>query len=242
METERIVIALDLDTGARPALELAATLAALLDRELEVLFVQDQDLFNLAALPFVSEIDRLSGTSRRLDAGALETMLETVELEWRQELNQLGRSFNLRWHLRRVRGHYYRVAVEHSRRSIMVVRGRETRVQAPGDAPVCLLCDRPSAEDPACRTAAALARVRRSPLLVYGTPPEEESPESLAFTLGSDPSLSRRVVLDKEQADLPSRLEQAGCGLLVCRNEELARYGEISSLLREISCPVVLIA
>ncbi|RME35166.1 MAG: hypothetical protein D6786_02685, partial [Gammaproteobacteria bacterium] len=72
MATERIVIALDLDTGARPALELAATLAALLDRELEALFVQDQDLLNLAALPFVSEIDRLSGVSRHLDPGTLE--------------------------------------------------------------------------------------------------------------------------------------------------------------------------
>ncbi|HEX7775654.1 MAG TPA: hypothetical protein VF449_03920, partial [Parvibaculum sp.] len=62
----RIVIGLDTHFLAREALTLAARLAAAVDARLRGIFVEDENLISLAALPFAREIS-MSGDVRGLD-------------------------------------------------------------------------------------------------------------------------------------------------------------------------------
>jgi nucleotide-binding universal stress UspA family protein len=63
----RILVAMDSSPESRAALEVAAGLAASLRSELAGLFVEDQDLFDLAALPFSREIPLTGAMSRNFD-------------------------------------------------------------------------------------------------------------------------------------------------------------------------------
>lgn len=62
----RVVVALDSAAAGGPLLELAAELAAASACELHGLFVEDQDLLRLAALPFAREVQLARAMSRAL--------------------------------------------------------------------------------------------------------------------------------------------------------------------------------
>lgn len=73
----RIVIGLDTHFLAREALTLAARLAASVDARLRGIFVEDENLISLAALPFAREIS-MSGDVRGLDP---ERMLRAMHAQ-----------------------------------------------------------------------------------------------------------------------------------------------------------------
>ncbi len=91
LRLERIVFAFDARSHADPRLAAALRLAAGSRPDLEAVFVEDQDLVNLAALPFASEVG-LSAGLRQLDPTALRTSLRAHAEELRRGLEAMARS------------------------------------------------------------------------------------------------------------------------------------------------------
>ena len=73
-----ILVALDASPHSVAALMAAAELAALMEAELEGLFVEDINLLRLCGLPFGREIGSYSATARRLDNAGVERQLRAL--------------------------------------------------------------------------------------------------------------------------------------------------------------------
>lgn len=100
----RIVVTLDSSPHGRAALEAAAELAGRLHAELEGLFVEDVDLFNLAALPFGREVNVTTGAARPFDTQQLESQIEAEIARMRRALAQAARRRRVQSSMRITRG------------------------------------------------------------------------------------------------------------------------------------------
>ena len=63
----RILVALDSGTNAPAGLDVAVELARRLQAELQGLYVEDDDLFRIAALPFTTQVNLTTGGRQPLD-------------------------------------------------------------------------------------------------------------------------------------------------------------------------------
>ena len=100
----RILVALDASPESMAALEHAVTLAVRLHAELEGLFIEDEDLINLARQPFAREVCRLTSTVQSLDSAKLEQDLRNQAGMARNALRMKAEALRLRWSFRVVRG------------------------------------------------------------------------------------------------------------------------------------------
>jgi nucleotide-binding universal stress UspA family protein len=100
----RILVALDASPESLAALEHAANLAVRLEAELEGLFIEDEDLINLARLPFAREVNRLTQIARGFDEATLVQDLRDQAAMARGALRQIAEARHLRWTFRVVRG------------------------------------------------------------------------------------------------------------------------------------------
>lgn len=106
LKINRVLIALDTSTRDNHTLDTAARLAALRNVELITLFIEDQDLLHLAELPFASEIERSSGTVRKLDSLQMARALKSEAQRLSRHLETITGQLRLRYSLKVVRGSY----------------------------------------------------------------------------------------------------------------------------------------
>jgi nucleotide-binding universal stress UspA family protein len=100
----RIIVAADSSPHGRAAMEAAATLAAELGAEVEGLFVEDVNLFNVAELALGRELHLISGRARAFDRAALESELRTEAAQARRALETLAGRWHVSVSFRVVRG------------------------------------------------------------------------------------------------------------------------------------------
>jgi nucleotide-binding universal stress UspA family protein len=101
---KRIVVALDASSYSLAALRAAAEVAALLDIDLEGLFVEDINLLRLCGFSFNREIGSYTGTSRHLENAAVERQLRTLAAVIQQAMSQVATKTPVRWSLQVRRG------------------------------------------------------------------------------------------------------------------------------------------
>ncbi len=104
LRARRIMVALDTSARGQAALEAAIRLALNTSAELQGMFVEDEDLVRLAALPFAREVDFASASTHQLRAASMERALRAAAEEAQQAFARTLRQFNLRWTFRVLRG------------------------------------------------------------------------------------------------------------------------------------------
>jgi nucleotide-binding universal stress UspA family protein len=100
----RILVALDASTHSLAALEAAAELAANLQAELIGLFVEDENLLHLAALPFSDEVRSPSAIRQPMSSDEMEQQLRLQARQARRALAKAAERTHARWSFRTVRG------------------------------------------------------------------------------------------------------------------------------------------
>ncbi|SLN24243.1 hypothetical protein [Oceanibacterium hippocampi] len=95
----RILLSIEDPRDSAVKLEVAAGLAISLKAELAAILCEDQALFDLAALPFASEVSRSGGTTTRFTSGTLGRALRHREATARLALERLGQGARLHWTL-----------------------------------------------------------------------------------------------------------------------------------------------
>ena len=100
----RVMVALDMSTASRRALEAAAEMAALLGAELHGVLVEDVNLLRLAELPGSTEIGIASASRRALDVARMRRTLEGQARELRQELGRIADQASVGWSFDVLRG------------------------------------------------------------------------------------------------------------------------------------------
>lgn len=92
----RIVVGLDTSAVAREALALAARLAASVDARLKGVFVEDENLLDLADLPFAREIS-FSGEVRELDPARMLRAMKAQAESARRVLARIAAEAQIDW-------------------------------------------------------------------------------------------------------------------------------------------------
>jgi nucleotide-binding universal stress UspA family protein len=174
----RILVALDASPESLAALDHAASLAARLQAELEGLFVEDEDLINLAQQPFAREVSRLTNMVRNLDQATLEEDLRNQAALARKALRQKAEALRLRWSFRVVRGRLEGVIQSASASADLVAMGRRRQ---------------PIGGEALGRTSARMARRLSCSVLV--ALPQQERPDAPVATVYLD-SPSGNAALD----------------------------------------------
>jgi nucleotide-binding universal stress UspA family protein len=241
----RILIALDSCHECRGTLELAAALAAGSRAELVTLFIEDLNLIHAAAMPFVLEVDPVSGGARPFGEEELGRALRREMERVRKELQRISAATSVNWSIKVVRGRYLDEAVAAAEVDVLFMsgaagarRGRAPRREPPRGE-VCLLHDGSGAAARALSLARDLAAAQKLGIRIFtvggaGNKAVREQARELE---------NAAVTRIESGADLAAALVAARCHVLLTPRTLASRpaTGVARDWMRRLDCPVVLV-
>lgn len=119
----RILVGIDASRASLDALAAAATVAARLGSDLSGLFVEDEDVLRLAALPFAGIVRVPSGERAALDRQAMEAELRALAARARETLAREAAGRRVGFTFRVVRGRVVAEVLSASRDADLLVLG-----------------------------------------------------------------------------------------------------------------------
>lgn len=108
MPFHRLLIGFDHCVECRTVLSFAAKVAEAAEVELAGVFVEDQELLDLARFPFSTEILSASGAVRNFEARRVESDLRAIAAGMHEALRKLAGQARRQYSFRTVRGHLLR--------------------------------------------------------------------------------------------------------------------------------------
>jgi len=163
---ERIVVALDASPQSVAALRAAAELAALLEAEVEGLFVEDINLLYLCDLPFGREVGSYTARVRRLETSEMERHLRVLAATIREAMRRVASQTPMRWSFSVRRGVVSEELLAAAESASLVSVGRGGRAPRAGIG----------------STAQSLVEQVRRPLLISSEGSSLEYPLTLLYT------------------------------------------------------------
>ena len=262
--TRRIVVALDASRHSLTALKAAAELAALMEAELQALYVEDINLIHLARLPFVHEIGLYSATRRPYDKRTAEREFQTLANQMRHTVAQTAVAARVNWSFEVVRGNVTKELLAASNHSVLLTLGRVGRtpgkrfgstaktIVAQAACPIFLLSDEglrypltvietgSPASDRALALALTLMTGREETLFVIAmTDPQQNEDEQEQRARQRQvhleaDGLTVRILDAEDSAQLPRMLQSLAHGTLILPAEE-------ASLLENVATSIILV-
>lgn len=244
----RVLIALDTSEYSLAMLEAATDLAQRLSTGLDALFIEEDDLFAWAALPFARALDTSSGEVRQIDTAAVEKALKADAERIRNKLTSAATAKNVKVNFSVVRGRYVSAALAASAEQQVLLLCHTTsasvrfkRTPTTPEAAVAMIHTGSEQARRALSLAVDVAHQRSVPLKIWATGAETAS--------ALQTELQRRGVLDCEVstvsdadiAPLIERISREPCGTLVLPRE-IADDEETRTALPKLTCPVYLVS
>jgi predicted phosphoribosyltransferase len=258
-ERARIVIALDTASRVAPVIETGAALAAGLDAMLDALFVEDEQLLRLAALPFAHELGFPSARLRRLDPADVERALRAQVEQVRRQLAATAAALDLEWQLNVVRGDVLRTAFGYADVADILVLGRSVSASVPEPEPaaqpkfpslrrrpVLALFDGSAGGEQALKAAQATAGVAEGELVVLvpagGPEPFRRLRERAAAVAAAHrPAPSQYVFIPDLAAGTIARITRAQRGAALFWPGDGRDPVLLAGMVEAVPCPVVVI-
>jgi len=253
----RVIVTLDTSVTGRGVLDAAVILAKALHAELAGLFVEDTNLLRVAALPFTRESGLASGTLREFETENVLRALKAQAQCSRLMLADAARAVALRWTFAVVQGSGMTAALESRGERDLLVMGNVFYAGAGSPAPHPIARSRPRDHQPlvavvydgsanserAVRAAHEVAAEIGAPLLVLN---QCESPSAARLHQDLRTALPHRslhwvLLQDSAPPALAAALRHHHAALLFWPVADTGGKAYLSRLMRQISCPLVLV-
>lgn len=214
----RLVIGLTHHMECRGMLAFAAQVARVAEVELAGVFVEDQQLLDLARLPFSSEILAPSGMVRNFDASRVESDLRAVAFGMHAALRKLAEQAHRRYSFQTVRGHLLQELIAQAGAEDLILlrtadypwRNNAPRQAAPG-GPVVLL----QSSDAGNGNLLGLAQeIAKSLKLEISILKNYDGPKSLR-NLRAGLIIAPSTLFDKGRADIDAFADAAPAPVLI---------------------------
>ncbi|MEQ1887944.1 MAG: hypothetical protein ABL951_02045 [Alphaproteobacteria bacterium] len=216
---QRLLIGFNHHMECRSVLNFAAQVAQVAEVELAGVFVEDQELLDLARLPFSTEILSASGAIRNIDSRRVESDLRGIALGMREALRKLA-------------GHAQR------RYSFRTVRGRllhELIAQA-GSNDLILL----RTADFVWRNAKPGMAASSGPIVLL-QPPASENGNLFNLARGIAHSMQQEIVIE-ENYERPEQVRRLNARLIIVSASMFHTGGDdISRFIEAAPCPVLIV-
>ena len=124
--SNKVVVTVDVESSLSQTLELAIALAIASKSELHCLFIEDQDLLQVASLPFAHEVMLAGGQSRILDNQQLLRSFNAGSRYFRHSLAQQAEKSSLSWTYSKVRGRRRSMELAESAEAEFLIIGQQT--------------------------------------------------------------------------------------------------------------------
>jgi len=254
----RVVVAFDASGVSAPVLQLAAGLAVCLRSTLAGLYVEDERLMRVAALPFSREIDLISGTQRRVSPDSLRHGLQAQASRMRRELAALAEPLSLRWTLDIVQGELRSTSLALTTATDLLILGEAPWFPLPAPAqrgsaarwtpaslarhPVAVVLDESDSAYHALAMARTLVELTGSDLVVFIAAADADTfrrrHADAARRLGALDARTRYLQLRDHNWDaiVQAALMQQTVAIIRPRSDGLE-----NTTARRLACPVVLI-
>jgi nucleotide-binding universal stress UspA family protein len=234
----RIVVAVDSSAHATAALEAAVALAARMHADMEALFVEDIDLFNLAALPFGHEITLATGSPRTFDTAALEEQLRREVSRARRAVEEAARRAQVRSSFRVARGRIAAEVMAAAGTADLLIMGTAGQGVAfrfrPGRVAL-------AAAENAPRSVLLLregAVIRGRPLVAYDASPSAEKALDAAARLADATRASVRVLVAEPDQEKATALRERAAARLAAAGIR-AEFSDAFELTLDTMCRTV---
>jgi hypothetical protein len=185
----RVLVVFESALAGDAELAAAVGLAQQLSAELAGLFIEDVNLMRMAALPFATELGRVSAVPRPISAQDVEREFRRQAEGAREALRAAAATLELAWSFAAVRGAGLRPAFDLAREPdlMVVAKGRRPLMAVPARGaapalPVAVLFDGSEGAFRALETAHLLADSARVPLLVLISAPDRAAFERMRTT------------------------------------------------------------
>lgn len=243
-----MVVGLDTSFMARETLALAARLAASIDARLKGIFVEDENLINLAALPFAREFS-LSGDVQDMNPERMLRAMRAQAESTRRVLARLAGEAQIDWSFDIRRGHpLHQLAQSAQAADTLVIRSPGVRLRDIGRAVRAATRDSRAdvllvARGANLRVSApAILTARRVAAIDEGTSAGESCSafaQSIAGRIGAP--YMRLAAKGLSPADLATQAKNAGVGLLIVNANWLGDDDDAARLSTAAGCPVLLL-
>ena len=217
MHYHQLLIGFNHHLECRNVLAFAAQVAQVAQVDLAGVFVEDQELLDLARLPFSSEILSASGQTRNLDIHRVESDLRAIALGMQEALRKLAEQARRRYSFRTVRGHLLRELI------------------AQADAGDLILLR--TGNDAWRRTRPGAAALRGPVVLLQTQAGENGNLLGLAREIAS--SLNLDMTIQKNYSG-PEMLRTLNAGLIIAPASLFSAPGEDIDRFAEAACAPVL--
>ena len=130
--TRRIVVALDESPASYRALQSAARLAAEMSAEILALFIEEADLFSVAAMPGSSIVSFEAGNIAPFDESSLLRGLRVQARRLREDVARIAADYRVSWQFEVARGRVCEEILKYAESSEMVAIGASSRLRRRG--------------------------------------------------------------------------------------------------------------
>jgi len=263
----RVLLAAHPSAHGRAALEVAASLASALGVELAGMYVKEDRLLRLRGVPFLQEVDALSGRVRTLDAGDLERQIRAEAGRIREAVRRTAESLGVDWSFRVVQGEVAAMVGETAAELDLVTVGFRARAVGtkPGStvreliarsrSPVMVIRrgmrlgpevhvvdDGTDSAARALGVARALSKGRSGSLTIHVVDDGEEERISARREELERPGHGGAVVAMSSGRGVTGPLDDPSCGLLVLpKSMALKDEDTLNRILGRASCPVLVV-
>lgn len=221
-------------------------------------FLEDQSLFRVAGLPFVTEVSRLTTARRPLAARDVERQLKVQARRAERELRTLAESLGLPWSFRTHRGPLSSAIAEASRFDLLLLGavrraafGGESEWAAPAgryaredrERPIAALVEQGESSRSALEASIELAKTTGRPLTVFvtGTAADQREMQARLQALGSERA-AVHLASEADRGALLATIRRASPAMLVASaGTQGLEEPQIAMLRRELRCPVIVV-
>jgi hypothetical protein len=245
----RVLIATDSCGDVGIAVEAGVSLAAATGTSLEGVFVEDSNLFRLAALPFVVETSTLTGARRALVSDEMERALRVEAARLQSLIAGSAARAQLAWSFHVLRGELL-IAADAQRADLTIVALGKRRLSSRAGArrvqPIAALFDASVAGWRSLDAASRVARALGSGILVLAAPPGAEASrqhsETAAAWLRREGIASDVVPVTRDSRALSAVLRAHPAALLVLPASDVTPQApELRQLMLELPCPLMIV-
>ncbi|MES9823571.1 MAG: hypothetical protein ABW127_03995 [Candidatus Thiodiazotropha endolucinida] len=255
----RITVVLLDKPQSKELLSLGATIASLLQAEIEGVFVEDDALFRLTGLPFLRELRIDSRNEARLDPTRLIQEWRAIAKHAREDLEESARRAGLNWSFRVWRGEYDSDLQQLATDSEMLLMGSQgtltsrrlstqPRQVSSASKPLKLgaILDVDMASQKLLETITELGKSPSIALTLFLTPDEEKPQEAALQSYLSQRDQHQHINVvylnDLEPTALAKQLKSSACDLLMISEQSPLLQGPtIKRILESLPYPTVVV-
>jgi hypothetical protein len=235
----------DVSSYSLTTVKLAVAMAVSVNTRLQVLFIEDEDLLQVAGLPCSREITLTSARERPTSTDLMQRSLHSLTQHFKQTLQQQARDSQIAWSFDTVRGRVRDIGLKPDSDATYTILGHPLthRLQAGrthGARRILIISNDSAHQQQALEMLLRRFSHEKTELWFVGDDRETElSPEMAKQIKNSDYDV-KLIGFDREKMAelLDSQGSSFDCAI-VSKHEQIE---ELIPILKKLNCPVILVA